>query len=94
MTSAVKIDWDATRYAHRLPRKILKPETQAAKNSEASLRSIYPPQSDLETAGATISSPCIVVDMDGIILTWYLPGILNESRQVRSFDFHTTLQHI
>jgi len=26
--------------------------------------------------------PCIVTDMDGKILTWYLPNILNESRAV------------
>ncbi|KAI9432244.1 hypothetical protein BJY52DRAFT_1104326, partial [Lactarius psammicola] len=25
--------------------------------------------------------PCIIVDMQGIILVWHLPGILNDSRQ-------------
>jgi len=31
------------------------------------------------------SRPCIIVDIYGNILTWYLPGILEDSRQVGLF---------
>ena len=33
----------------------------------------------------TMSGPCIIVDMQGIILTWYLPGVLEDFRQVGLF---------
>jgi hypothetical protein len=82
ITSAVKIDWDATRYSQRLPKRPARPGTNTAKDSEASIRRSYPPWSDLTAAGLTISSPCVVVDMDNVILAWYLPGALSDSRQV------------
>ena len=53
-----------------------------ATRAEASLRGRYPPRSDFAAAGVAISRPCIVVDMDNVILAWYLPGILSDSRQV------------
>lgn len=34
----------------------------------------------------TLSKPCIIHDMHGVVLTWYLPGILNDSRQVGLFN--------
>jgi hypothetical protein len=78
----VKIDWDATHYSQRLPKRPARPGTNTAKDSEASIRRSYPPWSDLTAAGLTISSPCVVVDMDNVILAWYLPGALSDSRQV------------
>jgi len=33
-------------------------------------------------AALTISRPCIIVDKQGMILAWHLPGILNDSWQV------------
>jgi hypothetical protein len=83
----VKIDWDATRYAQRLPKRPANAGTKAEISAEASLRRHYPPRSDLAAAGVTISCPCIVVDMDNIILAWYLPGVLSNSRQVNPFVF-------
>jgi len=77
----VEIDWDATRYADKLPMKPKNPGTRAAKDKEASLKRQYPPRNDM-AAGLPISRPCIIVDMQGIILVWHLPGILNDSRQV------------
>jgi hypothetical protein len=78
----VKIDWDATRYAQMLPKKPANPGTRGAFDAETRLKRHYPPQSDLAAAGVTISRPCIIVDMDNVILGWYLPGILSDSRQV------------
>ncbi len=69
--------WDITRYAEKLPKKPFKPGTKSSKEKEASLRLQYPPLN-----GATASAPCIIVDIDGIILAWYLPGILSDFRQV------------
>ncbi|KAH9027147.1 hypothetical protein EDB85DRAFT_2148689 [Lactarius pseudohatsudake] len=77
----VKINWDATRYAMRLPKKSSAPGTKTAKAAEESIRRQYPPLSSSATAEAARSGPHIVVDMDNVILVWYLPGILNDSRQ-------------
>ena len=40
--------------------------------------------SDLFPAGPKefVSSPCVVGDKDGLLLTWYLPGVLSPKRQV------------
>ena len=78
--SAVVVEWDATRYVERLPKKPSKPGTKASNEREESLRRRYPPLN-----GVTASAPCIIVDMQGIILAWYLPGILSDSRQVGLF---------
>jgi len=51
--------------------------------SDALLRRQYPPCGNL-AAGNNISRPCIIVDRHGIILAWYLPGILTEARQVNT----------
>jgi hypothetical protein len=75
------VEWDATRYAERLPKKPSRPGTKASKEKEASLKQRYPPLN-----GVTASIPCVVVDMQGIILTWYLPGILTDSRQAGLFS--------
>jgi hypothetical protein len=55
--------------------------TVAAQKSEECLRKRYPPENN-SAADLLISSPCIIVDMQGVIGAWYLPGILKESRQV------------
>jgi hypothetical protein len=76
-TLAVEIKWDASRYAERvpnIPRSLL---TTTAIRREDSIKQQYPPIPN----GISISKPCIICDMQGIILTWYLPGILNDSRQ-------------
>ena len=78
----MKIDWDATRYAQRLPKQPANTGTRAATDAEARLRRRYPPQGDSAAARVTVSHPCIVVDMDNVILAWYLPDILSDSRQV------------
>ena len=70
------MEWDITRYAERVPRNPLKPGTKAANDKESALRQRHPPLN-----GFTASTPCIIVDMQGFILTWYLPGILTGSRQ-------------
>ena len=72
--------WDITRYAEMLPKKPSRPGTKASNEKEASLKRRYPPLN-----GVTASMPGIVVDMQGIILVWYLPGILSDSRQAGSF---------
>ena len=63
-----------------LPKKPSKSGTKASNEKEASLRWRYPPLN-----GDTASLPCIIVDMQGIILAWYLSGILTDSRQVGLF---------
>ena len=71
------VKWDATCYADMLPKNPSNRETQTAKTKEARLKLRYPPlDRNMETTS------CIIVDMHGIILTWYLPGILSDSRQV------------
>jgi hypothetical protein len=81
MVAAEKIHWDATRYSEKLQKKPGRPGTVRATTAESAMRRRYPPRSGPAAAGV-ISCPCIVVDMDNVILAWYLPGILNDSRQV------------
>ncbi|KAH9166668.1 hypothetical protein EDB89DRAFT_1857208 [Lactarius sanguifluus] len=44
------------------------------------MRRQYPPRNDL-AVDIPISRPCIVIDMQGVILAWHLPGILSDSWQ-------------
>jgi hypothetical protein len=74
---AVVVNWDAQRYASRLPKKAPNKETKSSQERETSLRKRYPPLNGVE-----VSKPCIIVDMHGVILAWYLPGILKDPRQV------------
>jgi len=75
---AETVGWDITCYANKLPKKPCKSGTKASKEKEESLKEQYPPV----LKGVTASTPCIIVDMQGIILAWYLPGVLSKSRQV------------
>src|SRR5258708_36783645 len=70
------VGWDVTCYAERLLRKPSKSGTKASNEREVSLKWQYPPLNEV-----TASMPCIIVDMQGIIMAWYLPGILTNSRQ-------------
>lgn len=80
----MKIEWDVTRYADRLPLRPANSGTKSALATEDRLNRRYPPRNDL-TAEVPISRPCIIVDMHGIILAWHLPRILKDSRQVSFF---------
>jgi len=61
----------------KLPKKPPKPGTKASDDREAKLKRQYKLLDE-----ATASAPCIVIDMQGVILAWYLPGILSDSRWV------------
>jgi hypothetical protein len=74
----VKLGWDAQCYSQRLPKGLLKEGSRAERDLKDSLRRRYPPLMD---TGVAIR-PCIIVDVHGVILAWYLPGILSNSRQV------------
>jgi len=75
--SAGEVGWDVTCYAEKLVKKPSKSGTKALDLKELSLRKRYPLLN-----GEMASTPCIIVDTQGIILSWYLPGILTSSRQV------------
>jgi hypothetical protein len=68
-------------YADKLPKGPTNSGTKAGQQSKDRMRNKYPPEEN-SAAKVPISSPCIIVDMQGIILAWYLPRILNRSRQV------------
>jgi len=44
---------------------------------EQELYDLFPP-----AATVAIAEPCVIVDSDGIILLWFLSGLLNKKRQV------------
>jgi len=73
--------WDATHYVDKLLQRFSKPGTKASIKKEKSLQQRYPPLNNI-----TVSAPCIIVDRHGVILAWYLPGILSDSRQVGLFQ--------
>jgi len=72
--------WDATHYADRLPQNFSKLGTKASNKKEKSLQWRYPLLNKV-----TVSVPCIIPDRHGVILAWYLPGVLSDSRQVGLF---------
>lgn len=90
----VNIKWDAVRYAQKLPKKPPAPGTSAAVDLEARMQEQYSPLENLAKAGIIKTSPCIIVDMDNVILTWYLPGILGNSRQVSLFIYFCQISEV
>jgi hypothetical protein len=78
---AVTVSWDAVRYADSLTRR------QTGKNDqfEGRLANRFPV--DEENKGRFISVPCIIVDRNGVILCWFLPGALSSQRQVNNSVF-------
>src|SRR5260370_14011722 len=81
--SAVSVEWDATHYADMVPKKPSIRKTKAGNLKEDQLTARYPPLNPLKQIRG--NKQCIIVDRHGIILTWYLPGILEDSRQVGLF---------
>jgi hypothetical protein len=71
------VEWDITHYVERLPKTSLRSGTKASHKKKESLRWQYPPLN-----GVMASMPCTIVDMQSIILAWYLLGILTDPRQV------------
>ena len=71
------MEWDVTRYADKLPKKPLPRGSKGEQEKEASLKQQFVPLN-----GVTASIPCIIIDTQGIIMAWYLPKILSDSRQV------------
>ena len=65
-------------YVAKLLKNHSKPRTKASGDKETQLKWRYKPLDEV-----TALAPCIVIDMQGVILAWYLPGILSDSRQVR-----------
>jgi len=49
-------------------------------NIEERLRLLFPP-----SATETIAEPCLVTDSEGIILVWFLPGLLGYRKQVNLY---------
>ena len=80
------MDWDLTWYADRLNKRPANSGTGAGQKSKESLRKWYPPENNL-AADLPISTPCILIDMQGVIGAWYLPRILKESWQVNLSAF-------
>lgn len=78
---AVLLNWDGRRYAEKLPKMPGRRGSKASIQKEASQQRQYPPLPNKDR----MSDPGVIVDKHGIILVWYLPGILMESRQVGLF---------
>jgi len=83
------VGWDVTCYADNLPKTLLRPGTRASDEKEELLKKWYP---SLE--GVTASKPSIIVNMHGVIVAWYLPGILSNSRRVCSFSVSNHIENL
>ena len=70
------------RYVAKLPKRPARQKTKASLKMEDSQQKKYPPLGKYR-----ITRPCIITDLHGAILAWYLPGILKEPRQVSKFTF-------
>ena len=73
---AEKMNWSAKDYVAEVGRRY-KQCRGRNEDMEAELLRLFPAGEE-EFA----SSPCVVVDVDGRILLWYLPGILDRGRRV------------
>ena len=49
---------------------------------EIALKGMFPPGPDF-TQGEVIREPTIIMDRDGNILVWYLPGVLSRDAEVQ-----------
>jgi hypothetical protein len=76
----VVVNWDVTRYRDRLPMQPKMSKSKTSLKREASLKKEFPPLN-----GVKASTPCIIIDKQGVIVTWYLPGILADSRKAGLF---------
>lgn len=71
-----RLDWDAVRYSDRLTSR----PTGRNEDKESEIQAAYPPPAN--ASNALFSSPMIITDKHGVILGWYLPGLLTPFRQV------------
>lgn len=76
------MNWSVTEYEAELRRKG-KRITGHNEELEKSLEALFPPVKPTEFIG----SPCVVVDRDGIVILWYLPGIFSRKRRVGDTKF-------
>jgi len=69
--------WSVTEYIQALKEKGPKC-TGRNEKIEKELEKMFPPgDSQFE------DQPCVIADWDGIVLVWYLPGLLSRERRVR-----------
>jgi hypothetical protein len=68
--------WSVHDYVKELQQKGARP-TGLQEKVEQSLRQMFPP-----TDGGMISTPGVIVDCNGVILLWYLPGLIGPRRRV------------
>jgi len=76
MVSVEKMSWSVVDYVAELNRRS-KRCTGRNETLERDLLRLFPP-----CTTELVSVPCVVVDSEGIILLWYLPGLLCGQRQV------------
>jgi hypothetical protein len=70
------VSWDADRYAGHLSIR----QSGYSRSTEAKLANRYPV--DAQHTGRVMSESGIIHDLNGKILLWYLPEVLEASRQV------------
>jgi hypothetical protein len=69
--------WSVHDYQEELKKLGARP-TGLQENVEASLLKMFPPDGD----SGILSTPTVIVDSKGVILLWYLPGLLGPRRRV------------
>ena len=71
-----QMSWSVVRYLGEL-KKMGKRCTGIQEHVEGRLLELFPPGPT-----ETVAEPCVVVDSEGVILLWFLPGLLNQKRKV------------
>jgi hypothetical protein len=71
-----QMGWSVVKYVEILSRMGTRC-TGVQDHIEEELRRLFPP-----AATETIAEPCLVVDSEGMILLWFLPGLVKSERQV------------
>lgn len=77
-SAIVRVPWSAEEYISELP---CRPRGFHS-DVEERLANLFPPL--FQPPLPEMTKPCIIVDSCGVILLWYLPGILSQERQVGS----------
>jgi hypothetical protein len=75
-----RMEWDVQRFADRVKKKRVK----ATDKADDTLKKYFDQPDSME-----FSEPCTFIDMHGVIMVWYLPGVLGLGRIVQAISSFT-----
>jgi hypothetical protein len=80
-----RIKWDVERFVDRVTKK----RVNATDAMDDTIKKFFGETDNLE-----FSEPCTFIDMHGVIMVWYLPGVLGPKRIVRTVSSFTAATNV